>query len=191
MSRTPDTPHHDPAGQDADTPFDDRPAGGWGSLKGVSRFMAEPGRKAEALEVLSKLNKPGGVMCTACAWTKPEGPHKFEFCESGAKATFWELDGNRADAAFFADHSVSDLRGWHDHDLEKAGRLTEPLRYDAESDRYLPVSWEAAFAEIGAGLRAVAPEEAVFYASGHAGLEASYLYALFARAMGHQNLPQS
>ncbi|WP_370286392.1 FdhF/YdeP family oxidoreductase [Pseudooceanicola nanhaiensis] len=191
MSRTPDIPHHDPAGQDADTPFDYRPAGGWGSLKGVSRFMAEPGRKAEALEVLSKLNKPGGVMCSACAWTKPEGPHKFEFCESGAKATFWELDGNRADAAFFADHSVSDLRGWHDHDLEKAGRLTEPLRYDAQSDRYLPVSWEAAFAEIGAGLRAVAPEEAVFYASGHAGLEASYLYALFARAMGHQNLPQS
>ena len=66
---------------------------------------------------------------------------------------------------------------------EKAGRLTEPMRYDAASDRYLPVSWDEAFAEIGAELRAMDPKEAVFYASGHAGLEASYLYALFARAM--------
>ncbi|MEI4488637.1 hypothetical protein V8J36_20780 [Frigidibacter sp. MR17.14] len=97
----------------------------------------------------------------------------------------------RVGAEFFDAHPLAELRGWHDHDLEKAGRLTEPMRYDPASDRYRPVAWADAFAEIGAHLRANDPKTSVFYASGHAGLEASYLYALFARAFGHQNLPQS
>ena len=83
------------------------------------------------------------------------------------------------------------MRSLHDHELEKAGRLTEPMRYDAATDRHLPVTWEDAFQEISDELRSLDPKESVFYASGHAGLEASYLYALFARAFGHQNLPQS
>ncbi|MCT4368825.1 FdhF/YdeP family oxidoreductase [Yangia mangrovi] len=177
--------------QDPDTPHDTDPAGGWGSLKGVARVAGETGVSAVAARILGSLNKPGGVMCSSCAWAKPAKPNTFEFCENGAKATLWELDRNRADAAFFARHSVTELRDWHDHDLEKSGRLTEPLRYDPGLDRYAPVSWDTAFAEIGRELRGMSPERAVFYASGHAGLEASYLYALFARAMGHQNLPQS
>ncbi len=191
MRPPPNTPSHGSAGQDPDTPCDENAAGGWGSLRGVSRIFGEASSSTRALSILAKLNKPKGVMCTSCAWAKPADPHKFEFCENGAKATLWELDTRRADANFFAGHPVSDLRGWHDHDLEMAGRLTEPMRYDAGSDRYVPVSWSEAFAEIGRELRALDPKEAVFYASGHAGLEASYLYALFARAMGHQNLPQS
>ena len=83
------------------------------------------------------------------------------------------------------------MRSLHDHELEKAGRLTEPMRYDAATDRHLPVTWEDAFQEISDELRSLDPKESVFYASRHAGLEASYLYALFARAFGHQNLPQS
>jgi anaerobic selenocysteine-containing dehydrogenase len=126
-----------------------------------------------------------------CPLAEPAEPTAFEFCENGAKATLWELDTHHADPDFFAAHTLSDLRGWHDHDLEKSGRLTHPMRFDAASDRYVPVSWDAAFADIGSQLRGMDAKEAVFYASGHAGLEASYLYALFARAMGHQNLPQS
>jgi molybdopterin-dependent oxidoreductase alpha subunit len=188
---TPASPH-DPTGQDPGTPHDEHAAGGWGSLRGVSRIFGEADSSSRALGILSKLNKPKGVMCTSCAWAKPAKPHTFEFCENGAKATLWELDERRADEEFFARNTVSQLRTRHDHDLEKAGRLTTPLRYDPVSDRYLPVAWEEAFADIGGELRALEnPREAVFYASGHAGLEPSYLYALFARAMGHQNLPQS
>lgn len=182
---------HRKTGHDPDTPRYDNATGGWGSLKGVSRLFGKTGPSAVALKILAQQNKPGGMMCTACAWAKPADPHAFEFCENGAKATLWELDPARADRAFFARHSLTELRDWHDHDLEKAGRLTEPMKYDPETDHYRPVSWETAFAEIGGDLKAMRPEEAVFYSSGHAGLEASYLYALFARAMGHQNLPQS
>ena len=183
--------HHRPTEHDPDTPEYDHATGGWGSLKGITHIFGESKPETVALRVLARQNKPGGVMCTSCAWAKPAKPHPFEFCENGAKATLWELDRNRAGADFFAEHTLSDLREWHDHKLEKSGRLTEPLRYDAERDTYLSVSWEEAFAEIGHELNAMNPKEAVFYSSGHAGLEASYLYALFARAMGHQNLPQS
>ncbi|MGX1309298.1 molybdopterin-dependent oxidoreductase alpha subunit [Amorphus suaedae] len=190
MSEEPRRPAHSPTDQDPDTPFYDSAAGGWGSLKGVSRIFGEASSSV-ALRILAKQNKPGGMMCSACAWAKPAKPHTAEFCENGAKATFWEVDSRRADAEFFQAHTVSELRTLHDHDLEKSGRLTDPLRYDPESDRYLPVSWDDAISEIASELRALPPEQSVFYASGHAGLEASYLYALFARAFGHQNLPQS
>ncbi|RYH04461.1 FdhF/YdeP family oxidoreductase [Salipiger sp. IMCC34102] len=186
-----DHEEHDATGPDADTPDYGQAAGGWGSLKGVAHIFGEERNAPLAVSILAKLNKPGGIMCSSCAWAKPADPHKFEFCENGAKATLWELTPARATPEVFAERSVTELRDLHDHELEKLGRLTHPLRYDADSDRYLPVSWSEAFSEIGAELRAMAPEEAVFYSSGHAGLEASYLYALFARAMGHNNLPQS
>jgi molybdopterin-dependent oxidoreductase alpha subunit len=86
---------------------------------------------------------------------------------------------------------VQELLGWSDHDLEEVGRLTEPMRWDPETDKYLPVAWEDAFREIGAEIRALDPEEIVFYSSGRASLETSYCYALFARMLGSNNLPDS
>ncbi|MGF7204659.1 molybdopterin-dependent oxidoreductase alpha subunit [Sphingobium olei] len=130
-------------------------------------------------------------MCTSCAWGKPKHPHAFEFCENGAKATLWELTTRCCTPDFFAEHSVTELRKWSDHDLEQQGRLTHPLRFDQASDRYVPCSWEEAFSAIGAGLKAIEPKSAVFYASGRASLETSYLYALFSRLYGHNNLPDS
>ena len=174
-------------------PHSTGPAGGWGSLKGIARIFGETWAGPQTLATLGKLNKPKGVMCVSCAWPKPANYSAFEFCENGAKATLWEMTSARCTPEFWDDdgHSVTELRSWRDHDLEKTGRLTHPLRYDAATDRYRPVGWDEAFAEIGAELRKVQPNEAVFYASGHAGLEASYLYALLARAFGTNNLPQS
>tara|TARA_R110000868_G_scaffold410896_1_gene700764 strand:+ start:18324 stop:20600 length:2277 start_codon:yes stop_codon:yes gene_type:complete len=166
-------------------------SGGWGSVRGMIGTLARELSSPGALETLRNQNKPGGFMCTSCAWGKPKHPHAFEFCENGAKATLWELTTHRCTPDFFAKHSVSDLRGWSDRDLEHEGRLTEPMRYDAAVDHYVPCSWEEAFSSIGAELRGIDPKSAVFYASGRASLETSYLYALFARLYGHNNLPDS
>ena len=176
-----------------DLPHSPGPAGGWGSLKGIARIFGESWSSPASLATLGQLNKPKGVMCVSCAWPKPANYSAFEFCENGAKATLWELTSARSTPAFWAEegHSVSALRDWSDHDLEMTGRLTHPLRYDATTDRYVEVSWDEAFAGIGAVLKPLEPDAAVFYASGHAGLEASYLYALLARAFGTNNLPQS
>ncbi len=84
-------------------------------------------------------------------------PHVVEFCENGAKATLWDLTSERCGPDFFLDHTVAELATWSEYDLEMAGRLTHPLRYDASSDRYLETTWDEAFAEIGQGLRALDP----------------------------------
>lgn len=169
----------------------DQPVGGWGSAKSLLKHATEQSAVSAFPGLFSDHNKTGGYMCTSCAWAKPAVPHAAEFCENGAKATFWDLTSNRTTPDFFAAHPVRELLDWSDFALENQGRLTHPLRYDADTDRYVEVTWEAAFAGIGERLRATAPDAAVFYASGRASLETSYMYQLLARLYGTNNLPDS
>jgi molybdopterin-dependent oxidoreductase alpha subunit len=169
----------------------EQPTGGWGSVKSLMKHSARQHATSTFPGLVSDHNKTGGYMCTSCAWAKPARPHLAEFCENGAKATFWDLTSKRTTPEFFARHTVSELLGWEDYDLENEGRLTHPMRYDAASDRYVPVSWEEAFADIGARLKSYDRESVVFYASGRASLETSYMYQLLARLYGNNNLPDS
>ncbi|TCG06937.1 formate dehydrogenase [Paraburkholderia steynii] len=166
-------------------------SGGWGSVKAVAGALVQEHAPVATSRVLVHQNKPDGFMCVSCSWAKPAHPHPFEFCESGAKATAWDLTSRRVDPEFFAAHTVSELEAWHDHDLEEAGRLCAPMRWDAATDRYVETSWEHAFGEIGRELRALDPDSVVFYTSGRASLETSYMYQLLARMYGTNNLPDS
>ncbi len=108
-----------------------------------------------------------------------------KFCENGAKAVNWEATKRRVDPAFFARYSVSSLLEQSDYWLEYQGRLTEPMVYDAETDRYKPISWDNAYALIAKHLNNLpSPNMAEFYTSGRASNEAAYLYQLFVRAYG-------
>jgi molybdopterin-dependent oxidoreductase alpha subunit len=167
------------------------PAGGWGSARSVTEITAREGLLLKGPPLLTHQNKADGYMCVSCAWAKPAQPHPLEFCENGAKATAWEVTSKRADRAFFDAHTLTELEGWRDHDLEEEGRLTHPMRWDAASDKYVPVSWEDAFEEIGRELRAMPPETVEFYTSGRASLETAYMYQLYARIFGSNNLPDS
>jgi molybdopterin-dependent oxidoreductase alpha subunit len=169
----------------------DGASGGWGSLEGISKVMARERPNPGVLDTLRQQNKAGGYMCSSCAWAKPKDPHPFEFCENGAKATIWDLTRDRCTPAFFAKHTVSELATWSDYDLEMQGRLTAPLRYDAATDKYVECSWDEAFAGIAAELKTLDPKSVVFYASGKASLETTYVYTLLARAYGNNNLPDS
>ncbi len=191
MSPHDDHPHPAQTDDVSDLPHESGPSGGWGSMTGIARIFGDQWPSLSVTDTLRRLNKPGGTMCASCAWPKPANYHAFEFCENGAKATIWESTSARCTPDFWNDHTVAELRDWSDHDLESTGRLTAPMRYDAETDRYVEVTWDEAFAEIGPILKDLEPEEAVFYSSGHAGLEASYLWALMARVYGNNNLPQS
>jgi molybdopterin-dependent oxidoreductase alpha subunit len=168
-----------------------QPTGGWGSIKSVVGHSVKQKAIRSASGLLRHHNKVGGYACTSCAWPKPAKPHVAEFCENGAKATFWDLTSKRTTPEFFERHSVTELLSWSDYELENRGRLTHPMRYDAASDKYRPVAWEEAFADIGERLKGFEPEKVVFYASGRASLETSYMYQLFARLYGHNNLPDS
>jgi len=167
------------------------PAGGWGSLAEVTKILLDQHVPLKDARLLTKQNKPDGFACVSCAWAKPANPHPFEFCESGAKATAWETTSKAIGAAFFDRHTVTELEGWSDHALEEQGRLTVPLRWDAATDKYREISWDTAFAEIGTALRASRRDRVVFYSSGRASLETSYMYQLLARMYGNNNLPDS
>ena len=104
-----------------------------------------------------KQNKPDGFMCVSCAWAKPAKPHPFEFARTAPRRRAWEMTHKQAAPDFFARHTVTELLGWADYDLEEKGRLTHPMRWDAASDRYLPVGWDEAFREIGRELQGFDP----------------------------------
>ncbi|WP_313527898.1 FdhF/YdeP family oxidoreductase [Shinella sp.] len=165
-------------------------AGGWGALKSCGKQLLQSGMPISGARTLLKANQPDGFDCPGCAWGDPEHGSSFEFCENGVKAVAWEATEKRASPAFFAEHTVSDLRKLTDYELELHGRLTHPMRYDAASDRYLPVAWADAFAEIGGILKGLdTPDRAEFYTSGRASNEAAYLYQLFVRLYGTNNFP--
>jgi molybdopterin-dependent oxidoreductase alpha subunit len=141
---------------------------------------------------LMRLNQVDGFDCMSCAWPDPdpEHRHKAEFCENGAKAVAEEATKARVTPNFFAEHSIADLTMRTDFWLGKQGRLTHPMVRRPGATHYEPISWDDAFALAGSALRAVdSPDEAVFYTSGRASNEAAFVYQLFVRAFGTNNLP--
>ncbi|SDX23590.1 FdhF/YdeP family oxidoreductase [Lysobacter enzymogenes] len=165
-------------------------AGGWGALGAVARALKGQMAIAEDVRTLMRVNQPWGFDCPGCAWPDPKHTSSFEFCENGAKAVTWEATSKRAAPEFFAEHTLAQLWEWSDHALEDAGRLTHPMAYDRASDRYLPISWDEAFARIGALLRGYEdPATVEFYTSGRTSNEAAFLYQLFVREYGSNNFP--
>ena len=166
-------------------------AGVGGVIHGMTPVVAQMGVTRGARTLL-KLNQPDGFDCPGCAWPDPKLPDRghLEFCENGAKAVAEEATLRRVTRDFFAAHSMTDLGGRTDYWLGQQGRLTEPMVLRDGASHYTPISWDDAFALIADELHAVStPDEAVFYTSGRTSNEAAFLYQLFARAYGTNNLP--
>ncbi|MEF9903152.1 FdhF/YdeP family oxidoreductase [Streptomyces sp. P9-A2] len=147
------------------------------------------GVKRTALTLLS-VNQKNGFDCPGCAWPEPEHRHTAEFCENGAKAVAEEATLRRVTPEFFAEHPVADLAGRSGYWLGQQGRLTHPVYLPEGGDRYEPVTWERAFDIVAEEINALSsPDEALFYTSGRTSNEAAFLYQLFARELGTNNLP--
>lgn len=142
-------------------------------------------------QALLQVNQVDGFDCQSCAWPSPDGRrHVAEFCENGAKAVSDEGTRKRVTPEFFKEHSIHDLLGRSDYWLNEQGRLTHPMVLKEESSHYEPISWEQAFSLLAAELNSLgSPHEAAFYTSGRTSNEAAYLYQLFARMFGTNNLP--
>lgn len=146
----------------------------------------------DGFRALARLNQKGGFDCPGCAWPDPDG-HRTpmaEYCENGVKAIAEEATKRRATPAFFATHSIDDLGQMTDYELGKSGRITQPMHLRPGAQHYTPIAWETAFNLIGQHLnRLASPDEAIFYTSGRASNEAAFLYQLFVRQFGTNNLP--
>ncbi|MET1117171.1 MAG: FdhF/YdeP family oxidoreductase, partial [Comamonas sp.] len=170
--------------------FYNGPAGGWGALRSVKNTLLRHDIALKGAKTLLSANQPDGFDCPGCAWPDRNHASSFEFCENGAKAVAAEATARRAGPEFFARHTVAELLAQSDFWLEDQGRLTHPMRYDAASDRYLPLEWDAAFALIARQLQALPdPNQAIFYTSGRASNEAAFVYQLFVREYGTNNFP--
>ncbi|WP_318343871.1 FdhF/YdeP family oxidoreductase [Flagellimonas baculiformis] len=146
---------------------------------------------AKSMKALLEMNQEDGFRCPSCAWPVPEHPSKIaEYCENGAKALADEATKDHIGADFFAQHSVEELSKLSDYELNKLGRVVEPLVLKPDSVHYEPIAWQEAFELISDELHQLSdPNEAIFYTSGRSSNEAAFLYGMFARAFGTNNMP--
>ncbi len=167
-----------------------QPAGGWGAAGATAKVLLQQSVIGKGSKALLAMNQPGGFKCPSCAFPDADERKKLEFCENGAKALAWEATQFRAGRELFARYTVTELMAQTDYWLEMQGRLTEPMRYDAATDHYVPCSWDDAFALIGRHLQALdSPHQAEFYTSGRTPNEAAFLYSIFVREFGTNNFP--
>ena len=169
----------------------DKPAGGAGALASSVRTLAREKALVTGTRALRVVNQPEGFDCPGCAWPEPkEHRSAFEFCENGVKAVANEATKKRAAPDLFARYTVDQLRAQSDWWLEQQGRLTHPLIRREGSSHFEPISWDEAFARAGEALKALPdPNLAAFYTSGRTSNEAAFLYQLFVRRYGTNNLP--
>ncbi|WP_296950434.1 FdhF/YdeP family oxidoreductase [uncultured Massilia sp.] len=180
---------HDAENQGRVAPYT-HAAAGWGALKFVALNLYREKVQGLNYKMLFGQNQPGGFDCPGCAWPDREHASTFEFCENGVKAVAAESTSKRVTPEFFAAHTVAELMRESDYALEQHGRLTDPMVYDASTDRYVPIAWSDAYAMVARHLRALpSPDMAAFYTSGRASNEAAFLYQLFVRAYGTNNFP--
>lgn len=158
------------------------------AFKHAAKYMNAGG----AVKTMFRLNQKGGVDCPGCAWPDPDDERSAlgEYCENGMKAIAEEATRKRIDRTFFAQHSVVEMSLWSDFEIGKKGRITEPMFLPEGATHYQPISWNDAFQLIARELNALpSPDEALFYTSGRTSNEAAFLYQLFVRAYGTNNLP--
>jgi molybdopterin-dependent oxidoreductase alpha subunit len=185
--------HAQPPVETDDIRIEERPqvAGGVTAVAKALEFALGDAGLTRGAAALYRLNQFDGVDCPGCAWPDPD-VHRTsnEYCENGAKAIAEEATSKRITADFFEQWSVSKLSGQSDYWLGHQGRLTEPMVLRAGRDNYAPISWSDAFALIASELNALAtPDQAIFYTSGRTSNEAAFLYQLFVREFGTNNLP--
>ena len=160
-------------------------------VKSMQHVFGEAG-VLRGLKALNKLNTKDGFDCPSCAWPDPDDERSgiAEYCENGAKAVADEATAKAIGADFFAVNAVHDLAQLSDYEIGRKGRIAEPMYLSKGATHYQPIPWDDAFKKIAASLNALAsPDEAIFYTSGRTSNEAAFLYQLFVREYGTNNLP--
>ena len=167
-------------------------AAGIPAILSALKFVKTEVGISNGVQLLNSINQKGGFDCPGCAW--PTLMTRGLYCQNTAKMEQKQSQKNiqklKLTLFFFSKHTVAEMLGWSDHKIGKSGRLSHPMTYNPNLDKYVPISWESAFQRISKELKAlVNPNEAIFYTSGRTSNEAAFLYQLMARKFGTNNLP--
>lgn len=166
-------------------------AGGFPAVSNSLQHMMNEVGWRNSLPILSRLNQQDGFDCPGCAWPDPDHDRSWaEFCENGVKAIAEEATRKKCDENFFAGHSIQEMQSWSDYEIGKSGRITQPMVVKPGGTHYEPIEWQLAFTRIADKLNQLSSaDEAIFYTSGRTSNEAAFLYQLFVRMYGTNNLP--
>ena len=170
----------------------EKKAAGIPAVLAVFSDLFEEKAVVRAGRALFKVNQMDGFDCPSCAWPDPDDERSVlgEYCENGAKAVAEEATSKRVTPQFFKENSVADLAKLDDYQIGKMGRLTDPMFLPEGATHYQPISWDDAFKKIASHLNALeSPDQAAFYTSGRTSNEASFVYQLFAKEFGTNNMP--
>lgn len=170
------------------------PMGSAAGLKAVGVSFErglKQGGVSRTVRSMYRINQHQGVDCPGCAWPESiTGDRKpIEFCENGAKALAEENTTRVATPEWWAAHSISELRDKTEYWLGQSGRITHPMMIREGETHYRPVSWSEAFTTIAEHVQATTPDRCTFYTSGRTPNETAFMYQLFARSLGTNNLP--
>lgn len=164
-------------------------SGGIGAILSTMKHANDKAGLLRSAKALINMNSPGGFDCPGCAWPEPKDRARFEFCENGAKALMNATTTKVANREFFARHSIDELCAWSDYELSNCGRLVDPVIRRPGQSHFEPISYDEAYDLVAEHLKALSDKNrAVFYTSGRASNEAAFLYQLFARKLGTNNL---
>lgn len=167
-------------------------AAGLKAVVSTAKMVIEEAGVSRGLKALMNLNQKDGFDCPSCAWPDPDDERSAmgEYCENGARAVAEEATNKKLMPSFFEKNSVHELAQLTDYEIGKKGRIAQPMYLPAGATHYQPISWDEAFSKIGSALNKLSsPDEAIFYTSGRTSNEAAFLYQLFVREFGTNNLP--
>lgn len=162
------------------------------AVKVAMKHVFDEMEPVAAMKALFSMNQKKGFDCPGCAWPDPDDKRSVlgEYCENGAKALAEEATTKKVDYGFFSQYTLEEISNWSDYKIGKSGRLTEPMICRSGDKHYQPISWDKAFLTIADQLNKLdSPNKAIFYTSGRSSNEAAYLYALFIRKFGTNNMP--
>lgn len=85
-------------------------------------------------------------------------------------------------------HSIDELKELDGREMEHLGRLNTPLYKKAGSSHYQPLSWNEAMQIAIDRIKSTKPDRSFFYSSGRSSNEAAFIFQLFARLFGTNNV---
>ncbi|MFO0837480.1 MAG: FdhF/YdeP family oxidoreductase [Phycisphaerae bacterium] len=167
-----------------------RAAGGWRSILYALQMARQAGGLMRFYRALRSKNA-----CKTCALGMGgqrggmvnEAGHFPEICKKSMQAMAADMQG-RIRAEFWRRYGFAELRALSPRNLEHMGRLSEPVYAGPDEAAYRPITWDEALSLCEQRLRSAKADENFFYFSGRASNEAAFLWQLFARLYGTNNV---
>lgn len=110
-----------------------------------------------------------------------------EVCKKSLQAMAADMQSPIPES-FWKTYSIKQLEKFSPRELEKCGRLAQPVIREEGQQYYRPIDWNSAIERIATQLKSISADESFWYFSGRSSNEAGFLLQMFARVYGTNNV---